>query len=158
MPFFVQPNKKPASSQAITLYIPHICRIMTYQITPLTRITMKETNPEVAKFFADIKPHQQVWALQDHSGEEWVVCDSVNFENTDAMPFWSTKELAQAHCSEEWKSYQPAAISVSDLLEFWIEDLNSDNVIAGLNWNSEGECPELELADFTQAIVDIEAL
>ncbi|PHR90145.1 MAG: hypothetical protein COA76_00295 [Moritella sp.] len=119
---------------------------------------MTETNPIQTKFFADVKPSQQVWGLQDRTSEEWVVCDSVNFEDTDAMPLWSTEALARIHCCDEWKSYKPAAISVSDLLEFWIEDLNEDNVIIGLNWESEGECAELELAEFTQAVVDIEAL
>ncbi len=119
---------------------------------------MKETNPILAQFFAETKPSQQVWALQDKSGEDWVVCDSVNFEDTDAMPLWSSEELAQQHCCEEWKDYKPAAISFSDLLEFWIEDLNEDGVIIGINWQSEGECAELELADFTQSIVEIEAL
>lgn len=119
---------------------------------------MKQTNPAIAKFFTTIKPHQEVWGLQDHTGEEWVVCDSVNFEDTDAMPLWSSKELAQVHCSDEWKSYKPAAISVSDLLEFWIEDLNEDNIVIGLDWENEGECAELELAEFTQSVVDIETL
>lgn len=119
---------------------------------------MTETNPIMTKFFAAVKSSQQVWGLQDETGEEWVVCDSVNFENTDAMPVWSTEALANVHCSEEWKDFKPAAISVSDLLEFWIEDLNEDNIIVGLDWESEGECAELELADFTQSIADIEAL
>ena len=119
---------------------------------------MKETNPILTKFFADAKPSQQVWGLQDKSGEDLVVCDSVNFEDTDAMPLWSTQALAQEHCCDEWKAFKPTAISVSDLLEFWIEDLNEDNVIIGLNWVSEGECAELELAEFTQSVVDIEAL
>ena len=119
---------------------------------------MKETNPILTKFFADAKPSQQVWGLQDKSGEDWVVCDSVNFEDTDAMPLWSTQALAQEHCCDEWKAFKPTSISVSDLLEFWIEDLNEDNVIVGLNWVSEGECAELELAEFTQSVVDIEAL
>lgn len=119
---------------------------------------MTETNPIITKFFADVKPNQQVWGLQDKTGEDWVVCDSVNFENTDAMPLWSTEALAKVHCSEEWKDFKPTAISISDLLEFWIEDLNEDNVILGLNWESEGECAELELNDFTQSIVEIEKL
>ena len=119
---------------------------------------MTETNPIVAAFFADVKPSQQVWGLQDKNAEEWVVCDSVNFEDTDAMPLWSSAEQAQQHCCDEWQDFMPTAITVAELLEFWIEDLNQDNIIIGINWQDEGECAELELDEFTQLVVAIEAL
>jgi len=119
---------------------------------------MKETNPTINAFFQAVKSTQTIWALQDKSGEDWVVCDSVNFEDADTMPIWSSKEAAEKHCTEEWADYQAAGISVADFLEFWIEDLNEDSVMLGLDWESEGQCAELEIADFTLALAEIESL
>jgi hypothetical protein len=59
---------------------------------------------------------------------------------------------------EEWADYVPAAISVADWMEFWVEDLLEDGVIIGLNWQENEDCFELELPEFTQALAEIEIL
>ncbi len=119
---------------------------------------MKDTNPTQSQFFADVKPNQVVWGLQDKTGEDWVICDSAQFENTDVMPLWSSESLAQRHCCDEWKDYQPAAISVADFLEFWVDDLNEDGVMLGINWQGEDDCLEIDLVEFSQSLAEIEAL
>ncbi len=119
---------------------------------------MTTSNQTLVNFIGEVKPNQVVWALQDKESEDWVVLDSINFEETDVMPVWSSAELAQAHCCDEWKNYEATEITVSDWLEFWMEDLNEDGVIIGINWPSEGDCMEVELAEFTQAIASIESL
>ena len=112
----------------------------------------------LSTFINQIKETQILWALQDKSSEDWVVLDSVNFENTEVMPLWSTETLAKKHCVEEWADYVPAAISVADWMEFWVEDLLEDNVIIGLDWQEDADCFELELPEFTQALAEIETL
>jgi hypothetical protein len=107
-------------------------------------------------FLAEVKSEQVLWALQDKTSEDWVVLDSIHFEKTDVMPLWSTEALAKQHCSDEWKSYSPAAIAMTDWFEFWLEDLNSDGVIVGINWPEDGDCLELELDEFTQGLAEIE--
>jgi len=119
---------------------------------------MNNTSNALSSFLAETKPTQSLWALQDKASEDWVVLDSIAFENTEVMPLWSSEELAQQHCIEEWSNYVPCAISLADWFEFWIEDLNEDNVIVGINWQEEGECLEMELADFTQALATVESL
>jgi len=120
-------------------------------------------------FLADVKNSQSFWALQEKSGEEWVVLDSINFENTEVMPLWSTKELASQHCVDEWQDYVPTKITLSDWLEFWLEDLGEDGVIVGINWHEEAasteedsgavdEYFELDLAEFSQSLAEIELL
>jgi hypothetical protein len=120
-------------------------------------------------FLADVKNKQSFWALQEKSGEDWVVLDSINFENTDVMPLWSTEELAQVHCVDEWEDYVPTKITLSDWLEFWLEDLSEDGVIVGINWQEEVADPEddvkteneyfeLDLAEFSQSLAEIEVL
>jgi hypothetical protein len=119
---------------------------------------MNDNNSTLKKFLAQVKPTQTLWALQDKASEDWVVLDSIAYENTDVMPLWSSTELAQSHCIDEWENYIPCEISLSDWLEFWIEDLSEDGVIIGVNWQGDDEYLEMELADFTQALATIESL
>jgi hypothetical protein len=118
----------------------------------------ENTNKTLSTFLADVKPTQILWALQDNKSEDWVVLDSPSFENTDVMPLWSSAELAQQHCIDEWSDYVPSKISLADWFEFWIEDLNEDNVIVGINWQGDDEYVEMELGEFAQRLVSIEAL
>lgn len=119
---------------------------------------MNDTNSTLKDFLVQVKPSQMLWALQDKASEDWVVLDSIAYENTDVMPIWSSTELAQQHCIDEWENYTPCEISLSDWLEFWLEDLNEDGVIIGVNWQGDDEHLEMELADFTQALATIESM
>ena len=116
------------------------------------------TDKTLKSFLEQVKDNQVLWALQDKSSEDWVVLDSINFENTEVMPLWSTQELAKNHCVEEWAEYLPVAITVADWMEYWVEDLLEDGVIIGLNWQENDECVELELPEFTQALAVVEKL
>lgn len=118
---------------------------------------MTEANPILASFIEDVKQHQVVWGLQDGSGEGWVVCDSSEFEDADVMPLWSTEAQAKIHCTEEWADYEPIAIPLTELLEFWIEDLNEDGVLIGLNWQENHDCLEFDPIRLAKSLVDIEA-
>lgn len=118
---------------------------------------MMSTLPsQFSDFLVQVKASQTLWALQERSSEGWVVLDSINFEDTDVMPLWSSAELAQKHCIDEWQDYTPVAISVADWLEFWVEDLASDNVMVGVNWQDD-DYLELELGEFSQQLASIEA-
>ncbi|MDO6838648.1 DUF2750 domain-containing protein [Paraglaciecola chathamensis] len=122
----------------------------------LLELTMTDTNIDSADFMAQIKHTQGLWALQDKTSDGWVILDSINFENTDVMPLWSNAQLAKEHCIDEWQDYVPKAISVSDWLEFWVEDLAQDNVVIGIEWRDGGEYLEVELADFSQMLAEVE--
>ena len=115
----------------------------------------------VNNFLSTVKTSQTLWALQEKGSDEWVVLDSLNFENSEVMPLWSSQALAQEHCIDEWRDYVAAEINVADWFEFWIEDLNEDGVMLGLNWpasNDDITAVELELSDFTQVLSTIEKL
>lgn len=119
---------------------------------------MKDNNQTLVTFLAEVKPTQLLWALQDKKSEDWVVLDSLNYEETEVMPLWSSEELAAQHCTEEWKDYVATAITLADWLEFWIDDLVEDGVVIGINWLGEDDDLEIDLPEFTQSLVDIEAL
>ncbi|PKF63680.1 DUF2750 domain-containing protein [Psychromonas sp. psych-6C06] len=110
-------------------------------------------------FLNDVKPTQKLWALQDSATQDWVVLDSIQFEETEVMPLWSTQTLAQAHCIDEWKDYTATAITLADWFEYWVDDLLADNVVIGLNWAEETKDDvEVDLAELTQRLTEIEAL
>jgi len=128
-------------------------------LAKLLRYIANMTTPNtLSDFLTQVKENQLIWALQDKASEDWVVLDSINFEDTDVMPLWSTEALAKSHCVEEWAEYIPVAITVADWMEFWVEDLLEDGVIIGLNWQENDDCFELELAEFTQSLAPVEAL
>jgi len=119
---------------------------------------MTQNTAALEKFQDDVKESQLLWALQDKVSGDWVVMDSMNYEETEVMPLWSSQELAQKHCVEEWQEYTSASISLADWFEFWLEDLVEDDVIVGLNWVGEEDDIELGLSEFTEALGQIEAL
>jgi len=43
-------------------------------------------------------------------------------------------------------------------LDYWVEDLQDDDVVVGVNWAEEGDIVELEVADFSQAVSSIQAV
>jgi hypothetical protein len=116
------------------------------------------TNPPSADFMGQVQATQTLWALQDQTSEGWVVLDSINFENADVMPVWSSIELAKIHCVDEWQDYVPMSISLADWLEFWVEDLAEDNVLIGVEWRDGGEYIELDLLEFSQMVAKLEIL
>jgi hypothetical protein len=119
---------------------------------------MNDKTQVLESFLIDIKATQLLWALQDKCSNDWVVLDSPTFENTDVMPVWSSKSFAQLHCVDEWQDYQPCQISLADWFEFWLEDLNEDGVIIGINWQGDDDCVELELSEFSQSLASVESL
>jgi len=118
---------------------------------------MSNVDNSLVTFINEVQPSQQFYALQDPNSEDWVIIDSIHFENTDVMPLWSNQAQAQSHCDNEWSEYVATPISLADWLEFWVEDLNQDGITIGVNWQDEKDCTELELAEFTQALIAIEA-
>ncbi|WP_354624407.1 DUF2750 domain-containing protein [Psychromonas sp. MME2] len=119
---------------------------------------MSDINPILSEFLTEIKPTQQLWALQDKESEDWVVLDSLHYQETEVMPLWSSAELAQQHCTEEWSAYLPAAISLAEWLEFWVADLVEDDIVIGINWLGEESDLEIDLDELTHALAEIETL
>ena len=119
---------------------------------------MPDNQQVLAAFLAEVKPTQQLWALQDKESEDWVVLDSLNYEETEVMPLWSNEVFAAKHCTEEWADYIAAPISLADWLEFWVEDLLADNIILGINWQGQENDLEMGLPELTESFVEIEDL
>ena len=118
---------------------------------------MTEITPTLTTFVNQVEETQQFWGLADQNGEDWVVCDSAQFEETDVLPVWSSESDAKNHCVDEWQNYQPQLITLKEFMEFWVDSLNEDGVMVGINWVLEGECPEIDPIELAKTLAEVEA-
>lgn len=148
----------PHKSMTLKRKTPWVCGHMPYNqcINSKRDPTMTEMQPQLSEFVDNIKDSQVLWGLMDKDGEGWVVCDSSIYEETDVMPLWSSEAKAAEHCSEEWATYRPAAIPLVEFLEYWVEDLNNDGVLVGVDWQANEECIELDPIDLAKQLAEIE--
>lgn len=100
-------------------------------------------------FVAKTKEAQVVWGLRNED-EDWLACDSSEFENSEVMPFWSSKEDAEVHNVEEWAEFEVHEIPLDVFVEDWLITLAEDGVLVGTNWNAELEGKELEPSDLAK--------
>lgn len=91
-----------------------------------------------------------VWGLENEEG--WALCASNDNDDVDVMPLWSQPEYAQAHCVEEWSSYEPVPISLEELLDDWLPGMHEDVILVGVNWNKDMEGPEVEPLDLLEDV------
>ena len=120
---------------------------------------MSQSHGLLQLFINNSKNSQQIWGLKDPSSDDWVVCDSLEFDQTDVMPLWSSLAVATAYCADEWSTYKPEAISIDDYLEFWVEDLNEDGVLLGLDWQAQEESSnEIDPIELAKAFADHESI
>ena len=102
------------------------------------------------RFLDEVKANNVMWGVR--FGEEWVVCDSSEFEDTDVMPVWSTEAAAQAQCIDEWPEYVAFEITLAEFLEVWVEDMSEDGVRIGPNWDEELDGVELDVLELVKAL------
>ncbi|WP_407334318.1 DUF2750 domain-containing protein [Enterovibrio sp. 27052020O] len=107
-------------------------------------MTTIEATP-VEQFVATSRSRGEVWGLQCKDG--WVICDSTIYEETDVMPFWSSREAAAIHCVDEWEDFSPVSISISEFIDEWLVDLAQDAVMLGPDWGTDLCGEEVEAAD-----------
>lgn len=111
-------------------------------------------NQQLDNFATAIKLHQEFYGLFDENSQEWVIVDATNNNDGDALPLWSTKELARAQLTGEWKGFVVQAISIEGWLEFWMDDLQDSAI--GINWGINDDLSEVSLTDFTNIVMQAE--
>lgn len=107
-------------------------------------------DPIFKQFVEEAKTHGVVYVLAD--GEDLLVVESVEFEDTDVMPFWSSEEAARAHCSDEWAVYKPEAIPLDVFCDGWLKEMYDDGVLIGTNWDEDLNGPEVEPRELLEAL------
>jgi hypothetical protein len=109
-----------------------------------------EEQEVLSAFAAKVFSNAEVWGLKAEQG--WALCPSIEFEETDVLPFFSSKGNASSLCSDDWNGYQPESIPLESFLEDWLPGMHEDNVMAGLNWDADLDGVEVEPADLAAAI------
>ncbi len=111
-------------------------------------------DPVFQGFIAQARSEGKVWVLAH--GEDLLVVESVEFEDTDVMPFWSDEASAQLHCSDEWAEYKPEAIPLEVFIEGWLKEMYDDGVLIGTNWDADLNGPEVEPGEILEALSQLQ--
>ena len=98
-------------------------------------------------FIAAVQQSAEVWGLHSEKDGGWAICPSAEYEDTDVLPFWSSAELAQKLCTDEWKIYQPSSIPLEEFVNDWLPGMHEDDALVGPDWTPELDGLELEPAD-----------
>ncbi|MEZ8290479.1 DUF2750 domain-containing protein [Vibrio sp. 10N.237.312.B06] len=110
-----------------------------------------DTQANLELFVSETQETKLVWGLRNEEG--WLACDSSEFENSEVMPFWSSKEDAQTHNVEEWADFEVLEIPLDIFVEDWLLTLAEDVVLVGTNWNATLEGKELEPSDLAKLYI-----
>ncbi len=116
-------------------------------------MTSFDEQEELSAFASELASKAEVWGLMDGNG--WALCPSIEFEETEVLPFFSSKEAAALLCSGEWEIYRPESISLESFLDEWLPGIHEDSAMVGLNWNADLEGAEVEPADLAAAIAAV---
>ncbi len=99
-------------------------------------------------FLEQVVASNVVWGIANENG--WAACESEDYDEASVIPFWSSKEYAEAYIKFEWPRYQPKQISLQEFIENWLPGMDEDGVYVGINWcekNNDLEMESLVLLD-----------
>ncbi len=106
-------------------------------------------------FITEVLEKGQVWGLKNDEG--WALCDSIEFEETDVFPFWSSEHDARAQCSGDWAIYEASALTLDEFLQDWLPGMHEDGAMVGPNWDSELNGLETEPRDLAERLGGLDA-
>lgn len=103
------------------------------------------------KFIKRVSENKEVWGLESDDG--WFVCESNEYEDTLVMLFWSDRAYAQ-QCKDQHdlSEYHPAVLDLDEFIEQWLEGLDQDGLLVGLNWSVNLIGKESEPMDIAEAL------
>ncbi len=96
-----------------------------------------------------------VWGLMN-ADEEWLCCESTEYSDSEVIPFWSSAIDAQIHNVEEWADFEVKQIPLDLFVQEWLVTLDEDNVLLGINWNSELEGKEMEPSEIANMYLELD--
>lgn len=94
-----------------------------------------------------------IWALRSEK-DGWANCESNEYEDTDVILFWSDRGRAMAHIRDEWRDHTPVEVGFDDFIDAWLQGMDGDGVLAGLDWNQDLNGPEVEPKELADRLLD----
>jgi hypothetical protein len=107
------------------------------------------------RFVREARASGLVWGLK--SGDDWAVCESGEYEDTDVYPFWSDEASARARCADEWSVYRPASLDLDLFIDTWLAGMSEDGVLVGTNWDAELSGLEVEPEELARELLGEDA-
>lgn len=94
---------------------------------------MSVSAPQAAVFYEEIVEHGQVWTIRDSGG----VAAPPNGDGRRSMPFWSLRSRAETVIANvpAYGAFEPMAIPLEEWPTRWIDGLERDGILVGLNWS-----------------------
>ncbi|WP_026960064.1 DUF2750 domain-containing protein [Aliagarivorans taiwanensis] len=114
---------------------------------------MSQTTLEA--FAAEVIETGVLWLLS--SDEDYLVIDSIDFEDTDVLPVFSSESAAKALCTEDWAEYSAQKVDLNDFFEEWLPSLDEDGVMVGVDFDEMLKGDEVEAFTLGKALADQEA-
>ncbi|MBI1837733.1 MAG: DUF2750 domain-containing protein, partial [Flavobacteriia bacterium] len=77
--------------------------------------------------------------IKEEDDEDMELDEEYEDENenpAEMICFWSTKKTAKSCTNKDWKNYKVTEISIVEFIENWCIGLSNDQLLAGLNFDS----------------------
>ena len=114
---------------------------------------MSRSALQAKAFYKQVAATQSLWSIRDEAG---IPVPESN-DGTKAMPFWSSRALAELIIRNvaDYNDFYPIEISWQDFKEKWGPGLTRDGLLAGVNWaGSTASGPDIsptELIEYVEA-------
>ena len=97
---------------------------------------------EKKNFAKSVISNNLIWGLASSKG--FIKANSVEYEDTQVIPFWSNEDDAALAINKGWENYKPASMPVSEFLENWLVGMYNEGMLVGINWSNNSPKVELE--------------
>ena len=104
------------------------------------------------RFVKHVAASGVVWGLR--SDRRWAVSDSNEFQETDVIPFWSDRAYAARAAKDEWSTYEPTQIVLSEFIDTWLKGMNDHGFLVGTNWDGALRGLEVESAQLAKELLE----
>lgn len=104
------------------------------------------------RFVQRVAETRIIWGLHSDA-QGWANSPSSEEDDTDVILFWSDRDEAAAHCTEEWSAHVPVEIEFDDFIDAWLQGMDADGVLAGPNWDADFEGLEVTAKDLADRLL-----
>lgn len=93
---------------------------------------MSVSAAQTVAFCEEVVKSSQVWGVRDSGG----IPAPFNGDGVRSMPFWSLRSRAEKVIADvpAYRDFEPMAIPLDAWLTRWIDGLERDRILVGLNW------------------------
>ena len=89
-----------------------------------------------SEFIKRILDQGYLWGLADSEMQHALV-ESLKYNETYVMPFWSKESGLAKICTDDWKDYKPVKITFDSFLDDWLVGMHNDLLLIGLDWDTD---------------------